>query len=241
MQLIGTRAALIPEADSTMSDFSDQPPGERRPDEDRAKGAHRAKGARKARRSRFRESEDDFADEQEMFVEASELDTAFHHVEELGDSESDKVTFSRSSSLDTEMDMTPMVDVTFLLLIFFMVTAAFSLQKSLQVPTPRPDEASTNVQQRDPQDDPDLVTVHVDQYSSFRVVTTEWDVEAPSDQELLIKLREARQGNSLGRKPSKLLVMANIEALHKKVVTAMDAGSDVGMEEIQLMMVEEDE
>ncbi|MCA9016212.1 MAG: biopolymer transporter ExbD, partial [Planctomycetaceae bacterium] len=39
-----------------------------------------------------------------------------------------------------EMDLTPMVDVTFLLLIFFMITASFSLQKSIQVPPPNPDE-----------------------------------------------------------------------------------------------------
>ena len=35
---------------------------------------------------------------------------------------------------DEQLDMTPMVDVTFLLLIFFMITAAFALQKALEVP-----------------------------------------------------------------------------------------------------------
>ena len=39
-----------------------------------------------------------------------------------------------------EMDLTPMVDVTFLLLIFFMITASFNLQKTIQVPPPDPDE-----------------------------------------------------------------------------------------------------
>ena len=33
---------------------------------------------------------------------------------------------------DSGLDMTPMVDVTFLLLIFFMITASFSMQKSLE-------------------------------------------------------------------------------------------------------------
>ncbi len=40
------------------------------------------------------------------------------------------------SDTEAELDMTPMVDVTFLLLIFFMVTAAFTMQKSFQVPAP---------------------------------------------------------------------------------------------------------
>ncbi len=173
------------------------------------------------------------------FIEAGELDAAFHHVDELAGGA--EVRFGARDLEESEMDMTPMVDVTFLLLIFFMVTAAFSLQKSLQVPTPRPDEPSQNVQQRDPQEDPDMVTVHVDEFNTFRVVTTDWEEEAPSDQELLMQLRKARAGNTQGRVPTKLLVMANGEAMHEKVVRALDAGTEVGMDEIQLMMVDEDQ
>jgi biopolymer transport protein ExbD len=172
-------------------------------------------------------------------IDPGELDAAFHHVDELAGGA--EVRFGKRDLEETEMDMTPMVDVTFLLLIFFMVTAAFSLQKSLQVPTPRPDEPSQNVQQRDPQEDPDMVTVHVDEFNTFRVVTTDWEEEAPSDQELLMQLRKARAGNAQGRVPTKLLVMANGEAMHEKVVRALDAGTEVGMDEIQLMMVEEDQ
>ncbi|MGL6194708.1 MAG: ExbD/TolR family protein, partial [Thermoguttaceae bacterium] len=45
----------------------------------------------------------------------------------------------RRKTEQQELDMTPMVDVTFLLLIFFMVTAAFALQRSIEVP-PQNDE-----------------------------------------------------------------------------------------------------
>ena len=51
---------------------------------------------------------------------------------------------SKGKREEEEMDMTPMVDVTFLLLIFFMVTAAFSVQKVIEVPAPQEQEASTN-------------------------------------------------------------------------------------------------
>jgi hypothetical protein len=44
-----------------------------------------------------------------------------------------------------DMDMTPMVDVTFLLLIFFMVTASFSVQKSIQRPAQKAEDPSVNV------------------------------------------------------------------------------------------------
>ena len=204
-------------------------------------GERRFRGAPPpARRQRFKESRDDRAKTDSLVVDASELDTAFHRVDEMGE-DLDLVTSRKFNRDDNEIDMTPMVDTTFLLLLFFMVTAAFSLQRSLQVPTPRPNEPSANVVERDPSEDPDTVTVHVDENNTFRVVTTDVDVEAPSTHELLIRLREACEGNRAGRKPTKLLVMANNEALHERVVAAMDAGSQVGMEEVQLMMVEENE
>ena len=64
----------------------------------------------------------------------------------LDDSE---VSFSNKDGdrADSDMDMTPMVDVTFLLLIFFMVTAAFSLQKSLQIPAPKDNSPSTRAKE----------------------------------------------------------------------------------------------
>src|SRR5687767_4367931 len=46
------------------------------------------------------------------------------------------VEFKKRAPLDQEMDMTPMVDCVFQLLIFFMVTASFVMQKSLKVPPP---------------------------------------------------------------------------------------------------------
>jgi len=176
-----------------------------------------------------------------MMVDVSELDTAFHRVEDL-DSDQLFVAAHRANRDDNDIDMTPMVDTTFLLLLFFMITAAFSLQRSLPVPTPHPeDQPAENVVVRDPSEDPDTITVHVDQNNTFRVVTPDSDVEAPSTHELLIRLREACESNRAGRRPTKLLVMANNDALHERVVAAMDAGSQVGMEEIQLMMVEENE
>ncbi len=140
---------------------------------------------------------------------------------------------------ESEMDMTPMVDVTFLLLIFFMVTAAFSLQKSLEIPKPQQDDPSPETKNVDPEEDPSYVTVFVDENNTYRVVTHDWDEEAPSEQELLRKLRNARNDNSSGKEPTKLLVKAHGDSLIEKVVSALDAGTEVGMEQVQLMMVEE--
>jgi len=142
---------------------------------------------------------------------------------------------------EAEMDMTPMCDVTFQLLIFFMVTAAFAMQKSIEIPKPKQDAPSTQVVAKDPEEDPSYVTVYVDEFNTYRVVTPDWDVEAPSEQELLRKLREARNAGSGGMVPTKLLVKAHGDSLHEKVVAALDAGTEVGMEQVQLMTIEESE
>jgi biopolymer transport protein ExbD len=50
------------------------------------------------------------------------------------------VSLRRPQTDFDDMDLTPMVDVTFLLLIFFMITASFSLQRTIPIPTPDPEE-----------------------------------------------------------------------------------------------------
>jgi biopolymer transport protein ExbD len=136
---------------------------------------------------------------------------------------------------ESDMDMTPMVDVTFLLLIFFMVTAAFSLQKSIEIPAPKDNSPSTRAVPEEQEEDPSSVTVQVDEFNTFHVLTPEAEWECPSEQELLMRLREA------GREATKMLVKANAEAELQYVVMALDAGTEVGMEQVQLMTVEEDD
>jgi biopolymer transport protein ExbD len=162
-------------------------------------------------------------------------------ADQSGGEEESLLPVKRVKTPEAELDMTPMCDVTFQLLIFFMVTAAFALQKSFEIPKPKQDEASTQVVAKDPEEDPSYLTVYVDEFNTYRVVTPDWDVEAPSEQELLRKMREARATGSGGVVPTKLLVKAHGDSLHEKVVAALDAGTEVGMEQVQLMTIEESE
>ena len=145
------------------------------------------------------------------------------------------------NSNEAEMDMTPMVDVTFLLLIFFMVTATFRMQKSFEVPTPEQEQASERPLQ-EIEDDPDYVIVRVDEFNTFFVSAALWDEEkeAPSHQDLLVRLRQAR-GAGAGSGAMRMLVMASGAARHDKVVTALDAGSAVGMADVKLVTLEEEQ
>ena len=139
-----------------------------------------------------------------------------------------------------EMDMTPMVDVTFLLLIFFMVTASFVVSKAQQVPTPESTTApSNNARQLPPEEDASFVVVEIDENNSYWVSTPTWQREAPSAQELLVMLRRAQAEGQGGTIPTRMLIKANGEALHHKVVTAVDLATVVGMSEVQLTTIEE--
>jgi biopolymer transport protein ExbD len=51
-----------------------------------------------------------------------------------------KPLFTPKPAEEAEMDMTPMIDVTFQLIIFFMITAAFVVQKTLDMPEATPDQ-----------------------------------------------------------------------------------------------------
>jgi len=151
--------------------------------------------------------------------------------------EEDEGGIKKGQLEETEMDMTPMVDVTFLLLIFFLVTAAFTLQKSIDVPKPESDQASENTVDEE-QDEGDRVTVQIDEFNTYHVLTVDWEEEAPSEHEMLQHLRTARDGDSTGKIPTSLLVEANEEALHEKVVAALDAGGVTGFENVLLATVE---
>jgi biopolymer transport protein ExbD len=148
---------------------------------------------------------------------------------------------AKRRSEDAEMDMTPMVDVVFQLLIFFMLTAAFALQKSIAVPKSADDQPSDHAVVKPLDEASEYVTVRVDEFNTYQVITADAEEEAPSVQDLHILLRRAREGSSAGTIPTKLRVTAHGDALHGRVVAALDAGAAAGFEEVQLSTVEEDE
>ncbi len=138
------------------------------------------------------------------------------------------------------VEMTSMVDVTFLLLIFFMVTAAFTMQKSFRIPAPDQEAPSTQIRQVEEEDG--AIVVRIDEFSTFFVSAPNWDEEeeAPSEQELLRRLREAKQGDGHSPPPNTLIVEAHGDAMYEKVIMALDAGTEVGIQEVKLRNIDDD-
>lgn len=136
--------------------------------------------------------------------------------------------YERDAAQD-EMDMTPMVDVTFLLLIFFMVTASFASQRANEPPASLDDLPSTNVIM-EPEDQNDYVEVIIDQNNTYRITSREMEeVEAPSDIQMRAEVKNAKEELNA----RKLLITAHENAWHERVVRVIDYGKTLGFEEMQ--------
>jgi biopolymer transport protein ExbD len=141
---------------------------------------------------------------------------------------------AKRMAVEDLVDMTAMVDIVFFVLIFFMVTSMEGVYSSIQMPSPDPQKvaASSKRSVSDFQSDKEYVVVRIDKENVLWVN----DVEVASQQELLVRLREIRQGNS---SLNKMLVLGNSEAKNGTVVEVLDAGNDVGMEQVQLAVDDE--
>jgi biopolymer transport protein ExbD len=148
--------------------------------------------------------------------------------------EEDDVMPAKLRPDDGELDMTPMVDVTFLLLIFFMITAAFSLQKSLESPRQQSDQASS--QQKEPEEEElDLVTVQINEYGSYLVMAPDWERETPGKQNLIVALSEAIGS---GDTAMKLDIQVHEAAKLQALVDCMDAGTICNYGDVQVTQVD---
>lgn len=133
-----------------------------------------------------------------------------------------------------ELDMTPMVDVTFLLLIFFMVTASFSLQKSIQMPRQASQLPSPTPMVPDPLE-LDVIELHINERGSFLVLARQWQRESPGKQSLISALIDAA-GDDPAR--SKLDIRVHEDAKLQILVDAIDAANTAGIAEIQVTEVD---
>jgi len=137
--------------------------------------------------------------------------------------EEEEFGLRRAQTEFEEMDLTPMVDVTFLLLIFFMITASFTMQKAIAFPPPSPEEEGASVQPKqleDFKDDCVIVEIHEDNSISID------DERIPLDANLAAML--ASKGKN------EMLIDAHENSLHETVVKVVDAGNEVQMQRIRL-------
>ena len=116
-----------------------------------------------------------------------------------------------------EVNLTSLIDVVFLLLLFFMVSATFEKLGRMQVELP---QAQPNVEQ---EQQPDRITVTVDTEGQFFVNDREL---VNTDIETVMRALVSAAGE---RRDLPLVISADGRAPHQAVVTVMDAASQIGL------------
>lgn len=151
-----------------------------------------------------------------------------------------EIAFQKRELPKDDMDMTPMVDVTFLLLIFFMITASFAKEKVFEEPPTLSDKAS--LRREEIQKAMDGVRIQVDEFNGYTVILPGGeDRQASSKQDLLLALEDARKELATGsnNEALQLKVEAHVDSIHAAVVAALDAGRDKGFTSFSVVTVEE--
>lgn len=124
--------------------------------------------------------------------------------------------FVKERREDLELNLTPLIDVVFLLLIFFMVSTTFQKESELTVQLPKAAQA--------PIDTPvDNIEIVINAAGQFFI----------NNQELLksdvATLQSALSKLSNGRRDVPLTIRADAQSPHQAFVMAMDAAATLGM------------
>lgn len=122
------------------------------------------------------------------------------------------MSFLRKSNEEPRIDLTPMVDVVFLLLIFFMISTTFVESPGISIKLP---EASSQPVEREPQELKIYLTRGGDVYY------LDQKISIAEYKELLAEHRSNAANTTV-------LLMADQESRHGKVVTLMDLARDAG-------------
>lgn len=123
--------------------------------------------------------------------------------------------FKRQRSEEVSVNLTPLIDVVFLLLIFFMVSTTFTKETHLKIDLPK---ASTEATVEDPL----VIDISITADGQFAVngralVNGQLDTLKRAIRE------EARDKDSLP-----VIITADAQSPHQAVVTAMDAAGQLG-------------
>lgn len=129
--------------------------------------------------------------------------------------------FHRAPTEELELNLTPLIDVVFLLLIFFMVSTTF--QKESEISLQLPKATDTEVEPAE-----ERIEIVINAAGRFFIDELEVvDSDVASLQNALFKV-------SNGKRDIPLTIRADAQVPHQAVVTAMDAAGQLGMLKITI-------
>jgi biopolymer transport protein ExbD len=131
------------------------------------------------------------------------------------------VKFQRRKRVESGIDITPFVDVVFLLVIFFMVSTTFTRESRLKLQLPTADVVPSEAPEQS-------IEISVDRDGGYAIngialVNRQRDT-------LVRGLRELAAGNT----DTPLTISADGKASHQAVVTAMEAAGNAGFAHLNI-------
>ena len=129
--------------------------------------------------------------------------------------------FNRPPTEELELNLTPLIDVVFLLLIFFMVSTTFQKETEISLQLPK----ATDAEVAAPVERIEIVINAVGKYFIDDQEVVKGDV---------ISLQNALYKVSGGQRDIPITIRADAQVPHQAVVTAMDAAGQLGMLKITI-------
>jgi biopolymer transport protein ExbD len=120
-----------------------------------------------------------------------------------------------------DINLAPLIDVVFLLLIFFMVTTTFKDDTRLRIELPQAQGEPAQAEE------PERLTITIDRQGAFSVDEEPLGSRRPQD------LRRALLGAVGEGRDRPVVIQADARTPHQAVMTAMDVVSQLGLVRIQ--------
>lgn len=117
---------------------------------------------------------------------------------------------------ELELNITPLIDVVFLLLIFFMVSTSFERQSEINITLPEANEEYTEV-------NPDALHVDIDVQGQVFINNR------PLVNAQLSTIREALRDATHDMEDPPLIISADAQATHQLVIRVMDAARQLNL------------
>lgn len=123
---------------------------------------------------------------------------------------------------DVSVDLTPLIDVVFLLLIFFMVSTTFTKETHLEIDLPESSAEATS------SEEVELIEIVVNASGGYAIngknlINNKLDT-----------LKRAIQKTSNGKSDLPMVITADASVAHEYVVRAMDAAGQLGFTKLSI-------
>lgn len=130
--------------------------------------------------------------------------------------------FRQHRAQEPEVNLTPLIDVVFLLLIFFMVSTTFEEESELEVILPDASQEATP-------DDQDMIVVGIDAEGRYEIE----GIVVESGNRVLLRRTLAKAVE--GRRSEPIGIRADGRTPHQAVVTVMDVAAGLGLDKLAIM------